>query len=225
MSQSSASMSSSGPARFPEPYIVVEGFGSVDVVPDFGAASATVEVERHDLPAARREAITRMNAVLAALDSLHVPARDIQTSRFAVEIVQEYQNGRRVFQGYRVTHRLGVHARPPERLGEIIDAVFEAGATGIDGIGFFADDPEAALREARNRAVADALAKARQLAELTGVKVGRPLQIEEPPREVRGEPFARPRRAAMMASSAEPTTISPGEESVDVHLRIYFAIV
>lgn len=224
MTRSRASSSSTGQAGFHEHYIVVEGFGSADVVPDFGAASVTVEVERRDLPEARREANARMNAVLAALDSLNVPAKDIQTNRFNVNIVQEYHDGRRVFEGYRVTHRLRVRARPPERLGDIIDAVFEAGANEIGAVGFFANDPEAADREARERAVADALAKARQLAELSGVTAGPPLRIEEPPREASREPFARPRRAVMMASSSEPTTIAPGEEAVEVHLRVYFAI-
>ena len=71
--------------------------------------------------------------------------------------------------------------REVDNTGIIIDAVARVGGDyiRINGISFTLDDPTAYHGEAREKAMADAEAKAEQLAELAGVKLGKPTYISE----------------------------------------------
>jgi uncharacterized protein YggE len=66
----------------------------------------------------------------------------------------------------------------------ITDAVAQAGGglTRIDGIVFSIDGPSIYYGQTREKAMADANAKARQLASLAGVTLGKPTYISRMPR-------------------------------------------
>ena len=63
----------------------------------------------------------------------------------------------------------------------MIDAVAAAGGdlTRINGITFTLDDPTAVMKQARDMAMADAKAKAQQLASDGGVTLGKPTYISD----------------------------------------------
>jgi len=97
----------------------------------------------------------------------------------------------------------------------VIDAAVEAGANAIYGVSFGIDKPEDLASEAREKAIADALAKAEELAELNGVQVGEVVSISE---IVGQTPYYGVERAALMADGlggAGPFT--PGEQEVSLH--------
>jgi hypothetical protein len=71
--------------------------------------------------------------------------------------------------------------RDIEATGVIIDAVAKAGGDliRIQGVSFTVDDPSQYYVEARAEAVADAIDKAQQLADLAGIQLGNPFYISE----------------------------------------------
>ena len=115
--------------------------------------------------------------------------------------------------------------RDIDKAGSIIDAVAEVGGdlTRIDSIGFSVDDPSAYYEEAREKAMADAKAKARQLAELADVTLGKPTYISE------GISYPiYPRGVAVMEGALAPvpeTPISPGEMEISLSLQVAYAIL
>src|SRR3989304_5340023 len=67
--------------------------------------------------------------------------------------------------------------RVPEGIDEAVEAVGDP--IQISGVTFTIEDPDALLADARAEAMADAKAKAQQLAGLGGVTLGRPIAINE----------------------------------------------
>jgi uncharacterized protein YggE len=116
--------------------------------------------------------------------------------------------------------------RDVEKAGTVIDAVVTAAGdlTRIDSISFTVEDPTEYYAEAREKAVADAQAKAEQLAEAAGVKLGKPSYINEstyiPTPVYRGDML----EAAMAVPSVE-TAISPGEMEIALNVQLAYNIL
>ena len=66
-----------------------------------------------------------------------------------------------------------------ERLGDLLDAVVEAGATNVGGVRFDLRDRAGAEREALRQAVADARARAEAAASGAGLTIERVIRIED----------------------------------------------
>ena len=120
---------------------------------------------------------------------------------------------------------MNVTVRDIESVGEVVDAATAAGATNVNGISFRVDDPAAAEAEARSAAVADARAKADQLATDAGVAIIGVVNISEsgaqPPQPIYME------RAAMdmAAAAAVPTTpVLPGQVELSISVFIQYEI-
>ena len=93
----------------------------------------------------------------------------------------------------------------------------------VQSISFIIDDTTALSSQARQKAMADAQAKAEELATLAGVTLGDPTYITEST----STPYTQPYRDGSMAYSAEAapvTEISAGELEVVVYVNITYGI-
>jgi len=101
--------------------------------------------------------------------------------------------------------------------------VAEAGGdlTRIDNISFSIDDPSEYRKEARDKAMADAKTKAEQLANLSGVRLGKPTYISE---SISYPVYPPPVRVAE-AAAAPVTPISPGELKISLDIQVAYAIL
>lgn len=228
--------------------IWVTGRGEANAVPDLAVLSLGIEAFAATVQQARAEAAAAMDRVIGVLKDRKVADRDIQTSHFNIapryssrkvtrcvearpegrplepksECFEDYQQ---VILGYQVTNQLTVKLRDLNAIGGIIDAAAEAGGdlTRLHGISFTIDDPSALESQARAAAIADLLAKAKQFATLSGVKLGQLRFIIETGGPVPFGPLAE--RGIAAAGFAEaPTPISPGELEVVVTVQGVFAI-
>ncbi len=163
---------------------------------------------------------------MTALTENGVAKKDIQTQYFSIRRVTKWDRVREVETviGYRVTNMVTAKIRDIDEAGTIIDAVAKAGGdlTRIDNISFSVDDPSDYYEEAREKAMAEAKAKAKQLAGLAGVTLGKPIYITEgtqgPPIYQRGVFMEE----AMGAPAATP--ISPGELEISLTVQVVYAI-
>jgi len=119
-----------------------------------------------------------------------------------------------------------VKIRNIEKISIIIDNAAQAGGDfiRIDSINFSVDDPTEYYEEAREAAIADAKAKAEQLAKLAGVTLGKPTYISEnmlstPPIPMSGRAFADGAPEAAFI-----TPITPGELEINLNLQVAYAI-
>jgi hypothetical protein len=161
--------------------ITVVGEGKVKVEPDIARTNIGVDVVRptvKEASAANKEII---DGVLAALKEAGIAEEDIQTSGFSVYAERYGPNGPLPEDqvNYRVTNNVTVVVRDLSKVGDVLDAAIEAGANNIYGVEFALDDPNTVESEARKKAIADAKAKAAELAELNDVELGQVISVSE----------------------------------------------
>ena len=130
--------------------IVVGGTGRVAVEPDVADLQLGVSIARPTVDAARAEAATTMNAILAAIRIAGVADRDIRTTLVSVQPRYDYRDGRApILTGYDLSNQVRVTVRDLAGLGRVIDGSLQAGATSMDSLSFRLDDPTDAERAAR----------------------------------------------------------------------------
>jgi uncharacterized protein len=165
-----------------------------------------------------------MDAVLQQLRTSGLAAEDVQTSQFSVSPLYERRPPEREITepprivGYQVSNQVAARVRAIDRLGAVLDALVSAGATNIDGPSFDIADPEQLLGEARDGAVADALARARRYAAAAGVELGEIISIEE------AGSFAPPRPMMRAEAMAADVPIAPGQTELSASVTVVFAI-
>jgi len=207
--------------------IWVSGEGKVSVVPDVAILDLGVEVQADTVAEAQNYATTVMTAVLDELDNQDVAEKDIQTRRFSIYPVRRWseKDAKEILIGYRVTNTVTAKVRDVDETGTIIDAVARAGGDyiRINSISFTVDDPTPYYEEAREKAMADAEAKAKQLADLGDVKLVEVTYISEGglvsvPRALYVETMPMP------APAGAPTPISPGETEIRLSVQVAYSI-
>jgi len=205
--------------------IWVTGQGKAVVVPDIATLRLGVEAQEDSVAEAQTRAAEAMQQVLDALADSGVAEKDIQTQYFSISPVTKWDREAEEedVTGYRVSSLVTVKIRDIEKTGAIIDAVAEAGGdlTRVDSISFSIDDPSDYLAEARKEAMADAGAKAEQLARLAGVSLGKPTYISEGAQSL---PVYTRGIAYEEAVSAVDTPISPGELELSLTVQVAYAI-
>ena len=209
--------------------IWVTGQGKVTAVPDIITLSVGVESLEASVAMAQSRAAEAMDRVMTALTDNGVAEKDIQTQYFSIRKVTRWDREKEeeVVIGYRVTNTVTAKIRDVDKAGSIIDAVALAGGdlTRINNIGFSIDDPSAYsayYEEAREMAMADAKAKAEQLAELADVTLDKPIYISE---SSWTPPITRDVMAMAEAPAPAPATpITPGEMEISLNVQVVYAI-
>ena len=209
--------------------IWVTGEGKVTVVPDVAVLSLGVEAQAATVDEAQSQAAAAMYAVVRELDNYGVAQKDIKTRQFSIYPVKKWvpDEEKEVLIGYRVSNMVTAKIRKIEDTGDVIDSVTRAGGDyiRINSINLTVDDPTKYHQEAREKAMADAEDKARQLADASGVKLGSPTYINEsggiiPVPRYYGAVEAAP----MPAPAPPPTPIAPGETEISLTVQVVYSI-
>lgn len=202
--------------------ITVVGNGEVNLIPDVAMVNLGAEASAETVSEAKAEVDRQIDAILAALKELGIEDKDIQTSNYSIYLDREPlpvgRDGEVSMQAvYRVSSTLQVTIRDIDIVGEVLDAVVEAGANQVYGVQFTVDDDDEWQSQARTKAVADARARATELAGLAGVELGEVLTVSE---VIGGGavPVVAYERAAMGGG------IAPGELQLSTQVQITFAI-
>jgi uncharacterized protein len=208
--------------------IWVNGQGEVKAVPDLATVWLGVEAEDITVAAAQEKAAAAMNEVMAALKNSGIADKDISTEQFSIQRITrwDYDREEETVTGYRVSNMVTAKIREIDQAGSIIDAVALAGGDFIrvNNISFSIDDPKAYQEDARALAVADAKAKAEDMASLAGVELGQATYISES-----GGYYPVVYRDYMAAEGAvpapAPTPIEPGELTISISVQIAYEIL
>jgi uncharacterized protein YggE len=208
--------------------IWVNGTGKVSAVPDVAILRLGIEAQSPKVADAQAQAAEAMDKVMKALTANGVAEKDIQTQTFNISKVTRWDDKeqKEVLIGYRVTNIVQAKIRTMSKVGATIDAVATAGGdlTRINGIGFSVEDPTIYNEVARQKAMADAEAKAKQIAQLSGITLGKPTYITES--SYIPQPIFRGSFEAMAPAPAPaPTPISAGELDITVNVQVVYSIL
>jgi len=201
----------------------INASGEVTRVPDVAVISAGVVSRSPTATGALQDSATRMSKVVAALKSAGVEDRDIQTSNVSLNPEYRYpQDQSPQLVGYTTSNSVTVRFRDIRNSGKILDALVRQGANQISGPNLVVDKPEAALDEARQKAIATGRARADLYARSLGMRVVRVVSVSESESYPVPPPVPMYARAEMASSQA--TKIEPGEQKLQVNLAMVFEL-
>ena len=213
---------SAGLAQTAPREIIVTGEGRVDAVPDMAVITVGVTHEDRGADTAMRVVSDSVRQILARLEQSGVASGDIQTRQISLNAVwanrKPSDSGRPSITGFVASNTVLVRVRDLDRLGTILETLIDSGANDFSGLQFALQDPRPMMDQARTEAVADAIAKARLLADAAGITLGPVQSITEQ--------GARPvlMRMEMAAASDASMPVAAGEISVQATVSMVFAI-
>jgi uncharacterized protein YggE len=200
----------------------VSATGEVTRVPDVALISAGVTIRATTAGAALQQTSTRMARVRSALKAAGIDDRDIQTGNISLNPEYRYDSGQSPqLTGYTASNNVNVRFRDIANAGKVIDALVAQGANQINGPTLTIDKPEAALDEARAKAVAAGRARADLYARSMGLRVVRVVAVSESGGYAVAPPM--PMMVQARAASAE-SKIDPGEQKLQINLSMTFEL-
>ena len=201
--------------------VYVNGSGSVTAVADMANINVGVETfsERADDAVAKNSEQT--SAVIAAVKSHGVAAKDIQTSSFSLYSQKDYDRGNvPEVVGYWVNNSVSIVLRDLASSGQVLQAAIDAGANNVNGLFLTVSNADELRQDARSQAVADAKIKAQILAEAAGKRLGGVTSM----RELSGSTPVYS-RAEFAADAAIGVEIEPGELVIAVQVEVVFELL
>jgi hypothetical protein len=197
--------------------ITVTGNGAATAVPDRASWSFSVDTRGATASAALSSNADAANAIVAALKSAGVTAADLQTTEVSLD-PQTSQDGTRII-GYAASSSVSVTASIGSS-GALVDAAVKAGATGVSGPSLAVSDQDALYADALKSAIANAGAKAKTIADATGVQLGDVQTVVEGSSST-PVVWGAVDKAAPAAGSV---SVEPGTQEVDATVTVTYAI-
>ncbi|WP_300031662.1 SIMPL domain-containing protein [uncultured Roseobacter sp.] len=203
--------------------IVTSGTSTVEQAPDMAVIEMGVTQQAPDAGDALDATSAALRAVLDSLSGVGIEARDIATSHISLQPVWSNripgeEDAPRIT-GFQASNTLSVRIRNLALLGDVMGVAVGDGANRFNGVRFAFQDPEPLNDRARAAAVRDAMRRAAQLAEASGVALGPVQSITE---RSGGRPAPMMEMAA--ASRASGVPVAAGEMSVSVTVDMVFQI-
>jgi uncharacterized protein YggE len=208
--------------------VTVTGTGYAFGAPDVAQVGLGVEAVNQDILAAMDQVNAQMNNVTQALVNGGVAAEDIRTEHYS--IYQDYSGP--TLEGpieaapatYRVSTGISITVRNTDSLGELLAAAVEAGANMVNYMQFDIANRSELESEARTAALADARARADQLAAELGLTVGEPLRVVEGVVDPYMQTLGLGGGGGGIAAASSVPTISQGALSVSVSVTVTYAL-
>jgi uncharacterized protein len=205
--------------------ISVSGVGTATARPDLATITLGVEVIDKDVAEALSASTSRMTAVREAIGAFDIAPEDLQTVQYNVRVEQIYTDRGEPTGEYRyhVSNQLRVRLHDIAKVGPVLTAALDAGANSVGGISFQVDDTTELETQARELAIANAQAKAEQLAAGFGAEMVGLNRVAEV--SVGAAPVARmDARAEAGIGGGGQVPVEAGEFSVTVQLSAVFDI-
>ena len=208
--------------------VSISASGEATRVPDVAGLSAGVVTEAEDGDAAMKTNAEQMEKVIKAIRKAGIEEKDIQTSGISLTPRYEYPPNTagspnrpgRTLVGYIARNTVNLKVREIGKLGDVLNALTEAGANQIHGPSLEIGEPEPVLADARQQALDKAQARAKTYAEALGMKVRRLVSVSESG----SAGIPRPMMRAEMASADARAPVAPGETTLSVNLDLVFEL-
>lgn len=224
-----AATSSTQPVAYPingAPGINVGGKAKVAGTPDTLRLDLSVVASATSVSEALASANRSASAVQKSLLDNDVAKKDLQTSGLNIQPEYDYSNNSSPrLKGYQVTESISARLRDMSRAGDVIGKAVSAGGNTVrvNGISLDLEDTGALVSSARDKAFADAKAKAEQYARAAGRSLGDVISISEDVTT----PSPIPMPYGLNAASAKDMAsvpIEPGSQDVSVSVTVLFEL-
>ena len=144
--------------------IKVIGEGELLLSPDSASVNLGVITEMKELIPAQQQNSAAVTKVINAIKTLGIPQNLIQTSDYRTETEYDYEQGKQLFRGYKVTHLLQVKMEELSLVGKVVDTAVQNGANFVSNVQFSLKNKDGYYLQALALALNNASEKAKTIA-------------------------------------------------------------
>lgn len=213
-------------------FFTAQGEGKITAVPDSATLSVGITQKGTTVQDAKDKTNSATQKVLLTLKALGILEKDIKTTNYSinpnygssnegVQMMYPIRDNETNITGYTVTQNLEIKIKQTDNVNKAIDAVTKSGANLVGGVNFtFSDEMLEKLENtARKDAVTNAKKKAQSLANASGLRLGKIVNVVE------SSSFPRLMFAEALKTESPdntPTQVTPGENTVIINVIIYY---
>jgi uncharacterized protein YggE len=209
------------------------GEGQVTGVPDEATVNIGIVETATTVADAKDKANIKVNKTIESIKALGISENDIKTTNFSVspnygnqDVIMPMMYPARdtnTITGYTINQNLEIKIKKTENVNKVIDTTTKAGANLVGGVNFtFSNELQKKLEEkARKEAVDKAKEKAQSLANVSGLRLGKIINVVENSSFPRIMPMMAVGKGEAVADNTQ-TTVTPGENTVTISVTIYY---
>jgi uncharacterized protein len=188
--------------------IKVKGEGEISVPPDMATVHLGIVTEGKELLDIQQQNSDVGKKVIDTLIALGIDRNQIQTFDYRIESNYDYDQGKQIFRGYKITHILEVKLDDLSMIGNVIDTAVQSGANYVANVQFTTRFKDSYYQQALAMALKSANNKATTIANTLRVTLNPiPIQVTEGGDTI--QPFESQQIA--IGKSASSTQIEPGQ--------------
>lgn len=147
------------------PYISISGQGSVQAQPDMATLVIEVNASNAKAEQAKKQVDQRVARYFDFLHQQGITDKDIDAANVTTQAQYDYSDrGKPKLTGYQASRRVTVSLHQLAKLNTLLDGALAAGLNEIRSVSMGIEHPERYQQQARQAAIADAIAKGKSLA-------------------------------------------------------------
>ncbi len=201
--------------------VVVSGDALIQAQPDTAVVTVAVVTQAQTALAAQQENARKSDAVVRAVRDAAGARAEVKTGGYNLQPQYAYREGQPpTIRAYEARNSVTVTLSELTRVGAVIDAAANAGATNVDSLAFTLRQDKAARAQALADATREALEKAQAVAQALGGRVVRIVEVQE---TTEGRPIPLYKTEGTLgriasAQAAPPTPIEVG--ALDIRSQV-----
>lgn len=203
--------------------------GTVYAVPDIALVTFTAITQESTINQALQKNNDKANGIIDFLKRQGINDADMKIVDFNIYPQYEWQTkgvdltiyplGKRVIVAYQAVESIEAKMRDTDLIGRNIQGSLEAGASQVSGLQFTIDKEEDFKKQARQIAMTNAQAKAEEIADGMGVRLGEPVSFTE---SYYAPSFSATDKAT--AGTGSNMQIVVGENKIEVTVNVSYEI-
>lgn len=216
-------------SNVPKNTISMTAQGKVEAKPDLATVNVGVLTNAATAKAAQDENTKQANKIIDFVKKQGIDSKDIATSNFSVYPNYDYTSGRNEITGYQANQNLTIKIRGVDKstdtLNKILGGAVDSGSNQIQGVSFGFDDPDNLRQEARKQAIEKAKQKAEELAQITGIRLGKIVSVSDNSNSFPYPmPYALEGKAAGGGAVSVTPDVEPGSQDITADITLVFEI-
>ena len=156
------------------------GEGKISALPDVAILDLAIVTEAGTSKIAQDENSAKSERLTTFLKGQGIDEKDIKTTSYNIYPQYSYlSNGKPQISGYQVNQGVKITVRDLNKRNAVLDGVVTAGVNQINNFQLIVEKPEELKAKAREEAIKNAEAKAKELKEQLGIRLGRIINFSE----------------------------------------------
>jgi uncharacterized protein len=199
--------------------IKVTGEGELVLPPDSASVNLGVITEMKELIPAQQQNSVDVTKVINAIKTLGIAQNLIQTSDYRIDTEYDYEQGKQLFRGYKVTHLLQVKIEELSLIGKVVDTAVQNGANYVSSVQFSLKNKDGYYLQALALALNNASEKAKTIATTIHVTLNpTPTSVVESVSSVQPIHY----QAEALAKGLSSSPIEPGQLKIKAVISAEF---